>query len=220
LVAFFNGALTTWKRFTAEFQKGGMIDYVTSEEKEKAWMPPTNDVNEGALGALCLYLRKNPNTTMHQYNALMMFKFNNTAAFVHDVFEKEDHAYVCQLACNMDSHHLETQYKAALVAHKDKQVIERQEKTMQKTWQKDEEEARLAGLNCVTDVEEVTTNLTIVKLKDQLEIYRRLVDGVPLKSHLRTKAEMIEALKNAIRKYQAHSEVLGTADMTVIDEAE
>ena len=32
-----------------------MIDCATSEEKEKAWMPPTNDVNEGALGTLCLY---------------------------------------------------------------------------------------------------------------------------------------------------------------------
>jgi hypothetical protein len=31
---------------------------------------------------------------------------------------------------------------------------------------------------------------------------------------------MIEALKDTIRKYQAHSEVLGTADMTAIDEAE
>jgi hypothetical protein len=56
LIAFFNGALTTWKQFTAEFQEGGMIDCATSEEKEKAWMPPTNDVNEGALGALHSYL--------------------------------------------------------------------------------------------------------------------------------------------------------------------
>src|SRR5580693_7434686 len=108
---------------------------------------------------------------MHQYNALKMFKFNNTAAFVHDVFEKEDHAYVCQLACNMDSHHLEIQQKATLVAYKDKQVIERQEKTMQRIQQKNEEEARLAGINHITDVQEVTATLTAIKLKDQLQIF-------------------------------------------------
>jgi hypothetical protein len=52
------------------------------------------------------------------------------------------------------------------------------------------------------------------------EHYRGFVKGVPLKSHLRTQAKMIEALEDAIGKYQAHSEVLSTADMTAIDEAE
>jgi hypothetical protein len=56
LVAFFKGALETWKRFTPEFQKGGLIDQSTSEDQEMAWMPPTNDANEGALGALQSYL--------------------------------------------------------------------------------------------------------------------------------------------------------------------
>jgi hypothetical protein len=30
---------------------------------------------------------------MHQYNALAMFKFNDTAAFVQHVFVAEDYAY-------------------------------------------------------------------------------------------------------------------------------
>ena len=40
------------------------------------------------------------------------------------------------------------------------------------------------------------------QLKDNLKMYRRLVKGIPLKSHLRTKAAVIEALQDAIRKYQ------------------
>jgi hypothetical protein len=44
LVAFFKGALETWKRFTSEFTPGGLIDEATTEEKDLAWMPPTNDV--------------------------------------------------------------------------------------------------------------------------------------------------------------------------------
>lgn len=51
LVAFFTGASQTWKRFTSEFAPGGLIDEATAEEKDLAWMPPTNDVNEGALGS-------------------------------------------------------------------------------------------------------------------------------------------------------------------------
>ena len=49
LVAFLKGAAETWKRFTSEFAPGGLIDEATLEEKSLAWMPATNDENEGAL---------------------------------------------------------------------------------------------------------------------------------------------------------------------------
>jgi hypothetical protein len=48
----------------------------------------------------------------------------------------------------------------------------------------------------------VTIDLTVAQLKDQLDIYRGLVDGLPVKSHLKTKADMIQALKGAILKYK------------------
>ncbi|KAF8872932.1 hypothetical protein CPB84DRAFT_1854232 [Gymnopilus junonius] len=53
LVAFLNGALETWERFTSEFAPRGLIDEATMEERELAWMPATNDENEGALGSFC-----------------------------------------------------------------------------------------------------------------------------------------------------------------------
>jgi hypothetical protein len=37
--------------FTSEFAPGGLIDEATAEERELAWMPATNDENEGALGS-------------------------------------------------------------------------------------------------------------------------------------------------------------------------
>lgn len=51
LHAFFNGAAETWERFTSEFAPGGLIDAATAEERDLAWVPPTNDENEGALGS-------------------------------------------------------------------------------------------------------------------------------------------------------------------------
>ena len=51
LVAFFKGAAETWGRFISEFTPEGLIDEATQEEKDLAWLPPTNDDEEGALGA-------------------------------------------------------------------------------------------------------------------------------------------------------------------------
>ena len=51
LVAFFTGAANTWERFTSEFAEGGLIDEATAEERDLAWLPASNDENEGALGS-------------------------------------------------------------------------------------------------------------------------------------------------------------------------
>ena len=74
LVAFFKGAQETWKRFTSEYAPGGLIDEATEEEKNHAWMPPTNDVNETALGSFCVMMWRQPQLTLLQYNAQAMFK--------------------------------------------------------------------------------------------------------------------------------------------------
>lgn len=68
-IAFFRGASTTWVRFSSEFAPGGTVDKMTLEERDLAWMPATNDVNEGALGAYRVYIRNRPSTTLLNYNA-------------------------------------------------------------------------------------------------------------------------------------------------------
>jgi hypothetical protein len=90
LVAFFKGASESWKRFTSEFAPGELIDEATAEEKELAWMPPTNDVNEGALGSFCVLMQCQPQLTLLQYNAQAMFHHNNTQAFMENKFQAED----------------------------------------------------------------------------------------------------------------------------------
>jgi len=56
LTVFFKGAEETWKQFTSEFAPDGLIDQSMAEEKELAWMPATNDINEGALGTFCIQM--------------------------------------------------------------------------------------------------------------------------------------------------------------------
>jgi cation transport regulator ChaB len=202
LVVFFKAALETWKRFTPEFQEGGMIAQLTPEEKKKAHRPPTNDHNEGALGHFRLKLRLKPGMSMHYYNALAMFKSNDTAIFVQQMFLKEDHVYVHEEARKRDSSHLEQACKAAITAFKNKQVADRRQKMAEKAQKIHATQERLAVVQRMDAVEDVTLNMTNAQLKDQLEIYRPLIDGIPLKSHLKTKADMIAALKEAITRYK------------------
>ncbi|KAF8222953.1 hypothetical protein L208DRAFT_1185573, partial [Tricholoma matsutake] len=72
--------------FTLEFAPDGLIDQCTAEEKELAWMPATNDVNEGALGAFCIQMQMKPQFTMTNYNALAMFEHNNAQNFMNALF--------------------------------------------------------------------------------------------------------------------------------------
>ncbi|KAF8238677.1 hypothetical protein L208DRAFT_1240920, partial [Tricholoma matsutake] len=96
LTAFFEGAEETWKPFTSEFAPGGLIDQSIVEEKELAWMPATNDVNEGALGAFCVQMRMKPQLTMTNYNALAMSIRNNTQNFMNALFtEPGDFKFLC-----------------------------------------------------------------------------------------------------------------------------
>ena len=142
---------------------------------------------------------------MHQYNALAMFKSNETAAFVQKMFGKEDHAYVHEEACKKDSSHLEQACHAAIIAFKNKKIADRRQKMAEKAQRQHDTEARLAIVHRVDAVEDVTLSMTNNQLRDQLEIYRQLVDGIPGKSQLKIKADLIAALKAAITKYKALS---------------
>jgi hypothetical protein len=170
LVAFFKGALTTWESFTSEFEEGSLIHSTTAEERDRAWMPPTNDVNEGALGAFRSYLHKKPNTRMLQYNALAKFKFSRTAAFVHQEFNSDDYAFVHKLAQEMDASQLRKKQDAELIAFRDRQVAERRAKLLSKAQRQAEKEAMLASVVLSKNAEEVTVDMMTVKaLDNQLE---------------------------------------------------
>lgn len=77
-VAFLKRALITWKRFSAEFVADGVIASSSTAQKDAAWMPSTNDANEGALGVYRIENRVYSVESMHMCNARLMHKRNNT----------------------------------------------------------------------------------------------------------------------------------------------
>jgi hypothetical protein len=79
-------------------------------------MPPTNDVNEGALGAFQVLMQCQPLLSELQYNAQAMFYHNNTKAFMDKYFGAEDYQFLHSLAHGSTGH--EKERKKALSTHK------------------------------------------------------------------------------------------------------
>ena len=197
LISFFRGAAETWERFTSEFAPGGLIDEATAEEKELAWMPATNDENEGALGSFRHLMRHQPQLTLLSHNALAMFFRNNTQTFMAAKFtEEEDYHYLHKLA--QDSNGEEEKRRKELVEFRDKQQAEKiarkevREKNAKATAE------RMAKMNLILDKEKAQ-KLKGVDLKDQLKLFKNA--GAPnlQKGALPTKADAgHQALVDAI----------------------
>ena len=169
LVAFFKGASETWKRFTSEFAPGGLIDEATAEEKDLAWMPPTNDVNEGALGSFRVLMRRQPQLTLLQYNAQAMFHHNNTQAFMEKKFQDEDYKFIHQMA--RESRGEEKRRREEFVLHAEAKVAKKREAAEKRKAKAAAVAEKIIGIKLILDREEVM-KLKGQALKDHLKAFQ------------------------------------------------
>ena len=203
LVAFFGGAMITWERFTTEFAPGSPIDLASAEDKERAWMPPTNDVNEGALGSYRLYIRKKPTTTIEQYNALTMFNFNNTEDFMTKCFTPEDHKFIREEARAAEHNKGEKKIREELRLHAAAKADAARQKATDTAAKLAKKVADLAAVERIED-EEVIKGMSKPGLKNQLQLYRQLgVPDIPKISSIPNKPEMYSALLAAVQWYKS-----------------
>ena len=205
--AFFEGALTTWHRFTAEFTPGGLIDMSSIDEKDGAWMPSTNDVNEGALGSFQVYLRSKPSTTMASYNVQAMFHRNGTQSFMSlHLTEVDDDKYIKRIARQEDSSGKERKRKDELLQH-EKEIVEvkrRKDEVSKK--KKTDKEDRLSRIQLELDMTTLRNQkFTNAMLVDQLDLHHQFNTDIPPKSQLKNKEMLLEALVSAIEYYSSRS---------------
>ena len=172
LVAFFEGAAVTWKHFTSEFAPGGLIDEATTEEKELAWMPPTNDANEGALGSFRVLMHNQPHLTSLQYNAQAMYAHNNTQAFMEKKFQPEDYKYIHQLAHKDEAKGVERAKKQAIVGHLQHKIDKKRAARAARLGKAAKVAGRVAAVKLIFDKEQVR-KLKGEKLKDHLQAFQR-----------------------------------------------
>jgi len=165
-------------------------------------MPPTNDVNEGALGSYRLFIRKRPNSSLHQYNAQAMFKRNGTEEFMARHFQESDQGYLRKTAQAVDASGLEKKHRKALMDHAQAEVAAKRKKDQLRSANIAKEAERMASVQRI-DNPDVIKKMTVSQLKDQLELYRPVVCGIPLKSHMTNKASRLEALLAAVEQFKS-----------------
>jgi hypothetical protein len=106
-ISFCQGALQTWVRFTDEFLTDAPFACMSPEQRELAFMPPTNDVNEGALGTWRVWTRRFPCLTLHKYNALMTNRANKTEEYMEANFTDDQYSWTRGEARRIDSSKVE-----------------------------------------------------------------------------------------------------------------
>lgn len=182
LVAFFEGALETFTRFVEEFDVDGPIAMSSAADKERAFMPSTNDANEGALGLLRLTLRSKPTMSMHIYNALAMFNRNDTQAFMDGMFQPSDHTFIMQEYRRQDGSGLERKRKAEIREHDERVVAAKRQKKMENELKRAALQVRIDAVILVIDVAKVKA-MNVNQLDDQLASHKNELDiKIPVKS--------------------------------------
>lgn len=116
LVSFLTGAYRGWERFTAEFDEDGIIASLTPEETFRAYVPATNDANEGLLGMWRVWRRRFPRLSELQFNARMMVQLNDTEGYMEKNFTEEQHKHIRQEARDPALAQAERARKVAIVA--------------------------------------------------------------------------------------------------------
>ncbi|KIJ42100.1 hypothetical protein M422DRAFT_171470 [Sphaerobolus stellatus SS14] len=124
LVSFFTGALETWRRFTSEFAPGGLISNASPTLRALAWMPTTNDVNEGSLGSRRVLKRSFPKATELVLNSIQRYKWNKTGNFIRNIspdkliYLRKQARYIQSLNIQFKLHIAQVEYDQAVVKHR------------------------------------------------------------------------------------------------------
>lgn len=207
LIAFFNGALNAWERFTTEFSAEGVISQATPEQRQSAWMHPTNDASEGSLGECCQMLRRAPTMTDEQRNTRVMWRHNETYDWAKKTLTREDEAFIRKEARRIDSSGASRKARMELsvaLEQKAEAGRARQARTLAK---RTASKTKLAGIDIfeATTYEELS-KMTIKELDSRIDKLRETDRSIQPKSKLCTKSAKItqildglEHLKQSIR---------------------
>ena len=200
VVEFFTGARGSWIRFTSEFTPGGLIDEATHLQKELAWMPATNDLNEGILGKFRTFMRGKPSTTLHMWNAQAMYQHNGTQKFMDSDFDEDDHKFVMQEARVRDASHLEPERKEKVIVYAQKKTEKKMEGVRENAKKKADNLIRLDAVTLILD-KDVMGNTKGKKLQDQLDAFYHAGAPLPMKKQITKADQKRDALKVVIDIY-------------------
>ncbi|KIJ48788.1 hypothetical protein M422DRAFT_247147 [Sphaerobolus stellatus SS14] len=182
LVAFLRAAITTWRRFMAEYAPGGIIAEATPEQQLAANMDVTNDANEGILGQLKNTIQRNPSMTELTYNSRTLYRQNNSAEFI---------ASLSQEPKRKKESALHEQHLAKVKREKDRQRDEKQKG----------EQAYYAAYKPIIHLENIK-KLTNPHLDQELAFYRHFDKSLPRSGATKQKPKKLKLLTLLICRHQ------------------
>ncbi|KDQ10140.1 hypothetical protein BOTBODRAFT_116269 [Botryobasidium botryosum FD-172 SS1] len=201
-VAYCEGAVKVWERFTTEFAPGGAIDSASTIERLQAFMMPTNDDNEGALGQMQRGRRHAPNMTIEQHNARRMYCKNDTRAFMRACFGEEEHGHLRKEGRARNKGSIAASHRQKQAAHDKSVQRHKNEKAADRVAEKIAADAEFAEVKVRTDVEDIRSNPgRRAELDKQLNYHRRLDPEIPKKKYTPNRPEKIAALIAAVERY-------------------
>ena len=207
LAAFFRGSADGWGRFTEEFVPNGAIASLTKSQRKQAFMPTTNDANEGALGEYRCAMRKAPRLTLHHYNSMTTYRRNRTSAYMRRHFGARENGFLRQKARFLDSLGLEKQRRRLLAAANQKKVELNRSKIKEKELRAKERalkhQAEMLGVTLEMDPGQVRS-MQSKDLEKQLRLWRERVfknKELPAPTKCTKKADRIAACILAIDLY-------------------
>jgi hypothetical protein len=224
--AFFRGAHEKLINFTQEYRDNGNIASLSFEERAAAFVEPTNDSNEGALGILRQLVRRMPNLSLQGLNARMLIFQNDAVEYYAQCSAEEKKILRAQGRLALEG----AENKRRRVAHAEfrkQRAQEHAEKEAEKQRKKAEEarklEERLRGVHVVTDEGKINA-MKGPELRLQFEWHRRY-RGVNEKGHHTVKLmsgkkvdEKREYLLDLVKKYKAeHDSHNGDCNETSVE---
>ncbi|KAF7982031.1 hypothetical protein HWV62_30288 [Athelia sp. TMB] len=215
LVAFFEGAAETWLRFITEYAPDSRIASASAAECQRAYLPPTNDINEGALGQMRVMSRHAPNSTLESQNARSMYHKNNTGAFIDKCLGPEDQAYLWRKAREMDSSGAARKRRKEQADHDKAHALNKRMRKEALEDRRAEKRIRIRDVEPLRDAKTLARSPPNVKELDlQLESYRIHDLKVPKKKDLTNKAAKVAALIAAINRYHTGQQASPVPDIT------
>jgi hypothetical protein len=206
LIAFLEGALDTWERFSEEYAPGGEIASTSNSQKHKVWVPTTNDHNEGALGAMRIAKRKAPNMTLETYNARKMYKHNDTQSFMDAILNApEDRTFLRRTARIVGAEGRERKRRKVQIEADQAVVDSHTERDNENAAKKAHKAAVLDALTLELDVAKLgQMKMNKKEIDLQLNWYRSRGDKlVPIKKKIPNKPKMLEELIKATNRFNA-----------------
>jgi len=210
MIAFFEGALDTWLRFTSEYQPDGLIASASAAERLQAYMLPTNDDNEGGLGEKRVTTRHAPNITLESHNARATYRKNNTSAFIRKTLTLADRKYLHWKAHEIDSSGM-AKKRQEIQAAAQRDTVEKKQKATA--------ERKAAHSAKCAKIDAIVARLDVRSIQDapgmnvdpglQLEWHRRQDTLVPKETDvkLNLKVDKIKALVEAVERHNSGNQV-------------